>query len=102
LSEGLWHVQERNLAWSAGDPFTAWRENRILEIFFAPVLDTASYASRVPPRWPAEQRAQTASRVAADPGIYVSRAAPYPIYTWPPLAFWSAVAVIIAAVLSAC
>jgi hypothetical protein len=102
LSEGLWHVQTRNLAWSAGDPFTAWRENLILEMFFAPVLDTASYASRVPPRWPPEQRAQIASRVAADPGIYVSRAAPYPIYTWSPIAFWSAVAAVIAAVLSAC
>ena len=102
LSEGLWHVQARNLAWTADDPFSAWRENRILEIFFAPVLDTASYASPVSPRWPPEQRAQTAARVAADPGIYVSRAAPYPIYTWSPIAFWSAVAVIIAAVLSAC
>lgn len=102
LSEALWHVQSRNLAWSAGDPFTAWRENRILEVFFAPVLDTPSYVSRVPPRWPPEQRAQTASRVAGDPGIYISRAAPYPIYTWSPIAFWSAVAVIIAAVMSAC
>ena len=102
LSEGLWHVQERNLAWTAGDPFTAWRENRILEMFFAPVLDTASSGLRVPPRWPPDQRAQTASRVAGDPGIYISRAAPYPIYTWPPVAFWSGVAVIVAAVLSAC
>ncbi len=102
LSEALWHVQARNLAWSAGDPFTAWRENRILEVFFAPALDTPSYASRVPPRWPPEQRAQTASRVAGDPGIYISRAAPYPIYTWSPIAFWSGVAVIIAALISAC
>jgi hypothetical protein len=102
LSEALWHVQARNMAWSAGDPFTAWRENRILEVFFAPVLDTPSYVSRVPPRWPHEQRAETASRVAGDPGIYISRAAPYPIYTWSPIAFWSAVAVIIAAVMSAC
>jgi len=102
LSEGLWHVQARNLAWTAGDPFTAWRENRILEVFFAPVLDTASYASPIPPRWPPDQRAQTAARVGGDPGIYISRAAPYPIYTWPPLAFWPAVAVIIAAIITAC
>jgi hypothetical protein len=102
LSEALWHVQSRNLAWSADDPFTAWRENRILEVFFAPVLDTPSYVSRVPPRWSPEQRAQTASRVAGNPGIYISRAAPYPIYTWSPIAFWSGVAAIIAAVISAC
>ena len=102
LSEGMWHVQQRNLAWTAGDPFTAWRENRILEMFFAPVLETSSYASPVAPRWPRDQREQTASRVAGDPGIYISRAAPYPIYTWPPLAFWSGVAVIVVAILSAC
>ena len=102
LGEGFWHVQARNLAWSADDPFTAWRENRILEIFFAPVLDTSSYASLMPPRWPAQQREQTAARVAGDPGIYISRAAPYPILTWSPMAFWSAVVVIVAAVMSAC
>lgn len=102
LSEGLWHVQERNRAWGAGDPFTAWRENLILERFFAPVLDTSTFASRVPPRWPAPQRDDTAARVAADPGIYVSRSAPYPIYAWSPLAFWSGVALVIAAVISAC
>jgi VanZ family protein len=102
LSEGLWHVQARNLAWTAADPFTAWRENRILEMFFAPVLDTASYASPTPPRWPPEQRLQIATRVAADPGIYMSRAAPYPIYAWSPIAFWSGVAVVIAAIITAC
>jgi hypothetical protein len=102
LSEGLWHVQERNRAWGAGDPFTAWRENLILERFYAPVLDTSTFASRVPPRWPAAQRDDTAARLESDPGIYVSRAAPYPIYAWSPLAFWSGVALIIAAVMSAC
>ncbi len=102
LSEGLWHVQARNLAWTAGDPFSAWRENRILETFFEPVLDTPSYATPSRPRWPAEQRADTAARVAGDPGLYMSRAAPYPIYTWAPLLFWSAIAVTIAAVLTAC
>ena len=102
LSEGLWHVQERNRAWGAGDPFTAWRENLILERFFAPVLDTPSYASRAPARWPPHQRDDTAARVGTDPGIYISRAAPYPIYAWSPLAFWSAVVVVVAAVMTAC
>jgi hypothetical protein len=102
LSEALWHVQERNRARGAGDVFTAWRENLILERYFAPALDTPSFGAPVPPRWPAQQRDETAARVAGDPGIYISRAAPYPIYTWPSLAFWGAVAAIVAAVISAC
>lgn len=102
LSEALWHVQERNRAWGAEDVFTAWRENLILERYFAPALDAPSFASPVPLRWPVQQRDATAARVGTDPGIYVSRAAPYPIYTWPPLAFWSVVAAIVAAVISAC
>ena len=102
LSEALWHVQERNRAWGAGDPFSAWRENLILERFFAPVLDTPNYASRVPPRWAQQQRDDTAARVGTDPGIYISRAAPYPIYAWSPVVFWSAVVVVIAGVISAC
>jgi len=102
LSEGMWHVQARNLAATADDPFTAWRENRILEVFFAPVLDTPSYLSPVPSRWPREQRDATASRVAGDPGIYISRAAPIPIYTWSPIVYWSIVAAAVAAIVSAC
>jgi hypothetical protein len=102
LSEALWHVQERNRAWGAADVFTAWRENLILERYFAPALDMPSFAAPVPPRWPPQQRAETAARVGGDPGIYVSRAAPYPIFTWPPLAFWSVVAAIVAAIISAC
>ena len=102
LGEGMWHVQSRNLAETADDPFTAWRENRILETFFAPVLDTASYLSPVPPRWSPAQREATAARVAADPGIYISRAAPYPIYTWSPSVYWTFVAAAVAAILTAC
>jgi VanZ like protein len=102
LSEALWHVQERNRAWGAGDVFTAWRENLILERYFAPALDVPSFAAPVPPRWPRQQHDETAARVGTDPGIYISRAAPYPIYTWPPLAFWSVVATIVAAIISAC
>jgi len=102
LSEALWHVQERNRAWGADDQFSAWRENLILERFYAPVLDTPTFASRTPARWPAPQREDAAARIAADPGIYISRAAPYPIYTWSPIAFWSGVALVIVAVLTAC
>jgi hypothetical protein len=102
LSEGLWHVQERNRALGAGDLFTAWRENVLLERFFAPVLDTPTYATRTPARWPPQQREDLAARVGPDPGFYLSRAAPYPIYAWSPLAFWSIVVVVVAAVITAC
>jgi hypothetical protein len=102
LSEGLWHVQERNRAWGAGDAFTAWRENMILETYFGPVLDTSTYDTPVPPRWPAAQRAQAAAIVGPDPGFYLSRAAPYPIYTWSPIAFWIIVGALVAAVVTAC
>ena len=40
----------------------AWRENLILERYFAPVLDTPTYASPHGNRWPPEQRADLANR----------------------------------------
>jgi hypothetical protein len=85
LSEGLWHVQRRNQAWSAGDVATAWRENRILEKFYAPILDARTYGSASGHRWPAEQRAEAASRPGVDRGPSVSDAYPYPLYVWPGL-----------------
>jgi hypothetical protein len=66
LSEGLWHVQRRNEAWQNEDLAVAWRENLILEKFFAPVLDAQTYASATPQRWPSEQRAEAASRPGVD------------------------------------
>lgn len=77
LAEGLSHVRQRNAAWTAGDIAAAWRENRILEQFFAPVLDTPTYASKQGNRWPAEQRADAASRVAA-PSRSTPRTPPMP------------------------
>ena len=102
LSEGLWHVRERNRAWGVGDSFTAWRENMILETYFAPVLVTETYDTPTAPRWPPAQRAEAAAIVGPDPGFYMSRAAPYPIYTWSRVTFWISVAVIVAAVVTAC
>jgi hypothetical protein len=66
LSEGLWHVQRRNTAWEMNDLALAWRENLILEKYFAPVLDSATYASPTAQRWPAAQRAEAASRPGID------------------------------------
>jgi hypothetical protein len=45
LTEGLWHIQRRNQALSAGDMPEAWRENRILEQFHGPILDVPTYAN---------------------------------------------------------
>jgi VanZ like family len=75
LTEGLWHVQARNDAWTS-DVDTAWNENLILEKYFAPVL-------RAGQAWPAAQRADAAARHRADSGRrFESHAARYPILTW--------------------
>lgn len=83
LTEGLWHVQRRNQAWSAGDLADAWRENRILEKFYAPILDAPTYAGAAGHRWPAAQRAEAASRPGVDRAPSVSDSYPYPLYVWP-------------------
>ena len=93
LSEGLWHVQRRNLAVTAGDPWTAWNENAILERFYAPVLDRGA-------RWPAEQRSGIEQSVRGSArGSYVSDAAPYPIYLVRRSTFWLATVLIGAVIL---
>jgi VanZ family protein len=89
MTEGLQHVQARNTAWDRGDAFTAWRENRILERFFAAVLDTPSYVARDGHRWSAAHRADAERRTAgSEARSYASRAFPYPIVTWPPIVVW--------------
>jgi len=96
FSEALWHVRRRNQAASAGDIPTAWRENRILETFYEPVLDHPTYVNRAGFRWPAEQRIDFNNRARDDGRPYVSDAEPYPIYVWPEAAFWMVVALVIA------
>jgi hypothetical protein len=86
LDEGLWHVRRRNLA----EISEAWRENLILERFFAPVLDTATYASPTGNRWSAEQRANASANAGSMPD-FVSAAEPYPILDWPAARFWTVV-----------
>ena len=83
LTEGLWHVQRRNQAWSAGDVADAWRENQILEKFYAPVLEAPTYADRQGHRWSAEQRAEAARWPDVDRSPSESDAYPYPLYAWP-------------------
>ena len=83
LTEGLWHVQRRNQAWSAGAVGDAWRENQILEKFYAPILEAPTYANRQGHRWSDEQRTDAAQRPGVDRAPSVSDAYPYPMYVWP-------------------
>jgi hypothetical protein len=82
LSEGLWHVQRRNTAWEHDDLTLAWRENLILEKYFAPVLDVQTYASPTAQRWPAEQRAAAASRPGVDRRPSASGDYRWPLYVF--------------------
>jgi len=90
MTEGVTHVQKRNELLTANDAAGAWSENRILEKYYAPVLDTPSYISRTGHRWSAEQRAGVEARVPAKSATYESAANPYPIYGWPRVPFWLA------------
>jgi VanZ family protein len=89
MTEGLQHVQARNTAWDGGDAFTAWRQNLILERYFAPVLDTPSYVAKAGHRWSAAHRADAERRVRGTDGRpFLSRAYPYPLFFWSPAALW--------------
>lgn len=99
MDEGLWHVRRRNAAAAA----EAWAENRILEEFYAPVLDAPSYVSATGHRWPAGQRANIEREAAGSGHWIVSRAEPYPIYTLPRWSLWSAaVSAVLAIALLGC
>lgn len=77
-SEGEAHVRARNTAWDAGDVNTAWRENLILEAFYAPVLDTPSHISPTGHRWHPDHRADAERRfamISPQPGAFQSQAA---------------------------
>jgi VanZ family protein len=91
MDEGLWHIRRRNESWQAADFSRAWHENLILERFFAPVLDTPSYALREISRWSPEQRADAERRGNTPFGApFVSDAQLYPMQTWPGWIFWVA------------
>ncbi len=90
MTEGLQHVQARNEAWDRGDVTEAFRENLILERYFAPVLDTPSYVSATGHRWHPDQRADAEVRAGAAPEEpFTSEAYPYPLYYWSPVALWA-------------
>lgn len=88
-TEGLQHVQARNLAWTSGDAVTAWHENAILERHFGAVLDTPSYVAKEGHRWPAALRAEAEAKAGESRSApFMSTAFPYPIFTWSPVELW--------------
>ena len=89
LAEASWHVQARNADWDS-DLSVAWHENLILERYFAPALDTASYVMPVS-RWPPGQRADAERRMRGvrEPP-YESHAARLGLYLLPPWRIWAA------------
>jgi VanZ family protein len=91
LSEALWHVRRRNRAAEASDTVTAWREERILETYFAPILRVATPARSRGHAFSTEQLATIeAGRAGAADGE--SDASPIPIFAWSKPVFWTAVA----------
>ena len=99
LTEGIQHVRERNQLWTGANIAGAWRENRILEKYYQPVLDTPTHEGPAH-RWAPEQRADAESRAGAGSADdYISDAYPSKIYTWSPMAVWLAVLAVAAAVI---
>lgn len=94
LAEGLWHIQRRN----EGVGLHTWKENLILERFFAPMLEFPTYSTPSGARWPPEQRANVEATEGSDSTVYISEANPFPIYVWSPLTYWASVAALIAVV----
>jgi hypothetical protein len=79
LAEALWHIQRRNEIEAAGGIWTTWKENLILEKYFAPVLDVPTFATPGGARWPPAQRENVAAPAAgAGERTSVSDAHPFP------------------------
>jgi hypothetical protein len=65
---------------AVGDPLTAWRENLIVETYFAPLVENPRLAVRY--RWEPAQRALTENAAAAHGAAYVSEANTLPIFVF--------------------
>jgi VanZ family protein len=106
-AEALWHVRRRNFGMDPdrkGDPLEldiAWRENQILERYFAAVMDAASAGGTAGHRLAPEQLAGVDARRAHGQAPFVSDAEALPIYLWPPALFWTIIAALAAAAVAA-
>jgi len=107
LAEALWHVRRRNFGMDKdrkGDTTEldiAWNENRILEVYFLPVLEAPPAPGTTGHRLAPEQIAAVDAARAHGTAPFVSDAEAAPIYVWPPLWYWTGVGVAAAAVCGA-
>ncbi len=101
LTAAGWHVQHRNASYQRGDWFHAWKENRILEVYYEPFLELRSFGGNpVQHRLPPAQRQEIdAKRPRPDPVPYESPALGERVVVIPRPWFWAAV-IAIAAVLA--
>jgi VanZ family protein len=91
LAEALWNIRRRNKALDASDTVTAWREERILERYYAPILQVDTSGRPQGHALSPEQLAAIApGRAGAAAGA--SDASPIPIVTWSRGRFWAVVA----------
>ncbi len=102
LTEAGWHAQVRNAAVERGELLLAWRENRILESWYAPFLDLPRR------RWPAAQRAwieaelrrRSPRALGPSPGYRSSALAGRILVAPPRPLFWLGIAAAAAALLA--
>ncbi|MGH9363450.1 MAG: hypothetical protein ACRD2T_16190, partial [Thermoanaerobaculia bacterium] len=90
LTAAGWHVEHRNVSFHRGDWFHAWKENRILELYYTPFLALHSFA---PPhnqhRLPEAQRSEiNAKRPRLDPVPYESPVMRGRVVVWERKIFW--------------
>lgn len=80
-AEAIAHVRQRNRLWDAGDPAGALQEQRILERYFAPILELGH-------AWPPTQRGDAETRAGATVPA-ASDALGYPVLLWSPWWLWA-------------
>jgi VanZ family protein len=106
-AEALWHVRRRNFGMDPdrhGDPVEldiAWRENQILDAYFASVMSAPPAPGTTGHRLAPEQLAAEDAARARGTAPFVSDAEAMPIYVWPPVGWWTGVVGVAAAALAA-
>ncbi len=99
LTAAGWHVEHRNTSYHRGDWFHAWKENRILELYYTPFLTLRSFQ---PPhaqhRLPEAQRSEiNAKRPRPDPEPYESPVLRQRVAVVPRVDFWVGMVLLAAA-----
>jgi hypothetical protein len=99
LTAAGWHVEHRNTSYHRGDWFHAWKENRILEVYYTPFLALRSFRPpHAPHRLPEAQRSEiNAKRPRPDPEPYESPVLRGRVAVVPRASFWVAMALLAAA-----